>query len=234
MSDQRPALGRSLRHAGWLVAAMVASLALASSVSAAEPQPPMDPMAIKADGHVHGAAHARPRSSPNLVWHNGAILTGTVVQSIFWGSSWSWPGDKISGLDTVYTGVAGTPIHEHQHRVHRHEREGRVGSPTTGHLVDLSAGPTTVPSTATVQAEVSKMMTNPVANGYYPVYVDLKRGSAGYCAWHSYGTVHGVTVEFGFFFDLDRDPSIRDTARSTRRVSRRWPKCQRPRALARP
>src|SRR5262249_27144379 len=35
---------------------------------------------------------------------------------------------------------------------------------------------------------------------------DLKRGGAGYCAWHSYGSCNGVLVQFGFFFNLDGDP----------------------------
>lgn len=207
MSDQRPAVSRSLRRSGWLVAALAASLALASSVSAAGPQPPMDPMAIKAVGHVHGAPPARPpKASPNLIWHNGAILTSTVVQSIFWGTSWGSPGDKISGLDKFYTGVGGTPYMNTN--TEYKGTNGTVGSGVTfnGHVVDLTAGPTGAPSTATVLAEVSRMITSPVANGYYPVYIDGKRGNAGYCAWHSYGTVHGVTVEFGFFFNLDGDP----------------------------
>ena len=51
-------------------------------------------------------------------------------------------------------------------------------------------------------------MTNnrPVANAYYPVYSDQPRGSAGYCAWHSSGTISGIPVQFGFFFNLDGDP----------------------------
>jgi hypothetical protein len=44
-----------------------------------------------------------------------------------------------------------------------------------------------------------------VANGYYPVYTDIPRGSAGYCAWHSYGTINGTPVQFAFFFNLDGD-----------------------------
>ena len=47
---------------------------------------------------------------------------------------------------------------------------------------------------------------NPMTNGYYPVYTDLKRGSAGYCAWHSWGTCGTTNVQFAFFFDLDGDP----------------------------
>ncbi len=49
------------------------------------------------------------------------------------------------------------------------------------------------------------MITDPVPNGYYPVYTDQPRGHAGYCAWHSYGTASGVPVQFGFFFKLDGD-----------------------------
>ena len=74
-----------------------------------------------------------------------------------------------------------------------------------GHVVDTSAAPKRAPSTTTILAEVAKRIANPVANGYYPVYTDLPRGNNGYCAWHSYGTVRGVPVQFGFFFRLDGD-----------------------------
>src|SRR5262249_51530626 len=85
---------------------------------------------------------------------------------------------------------------------------GQVGSAVAygGHLVDASAGPTHAPKTSAIQAEGCKMIPSPVANGYYPVYVDLPRGSAQYCAWHSYGSCNGVQIEFGFLFNLDGDP----------------------------
>ena len=44
-----------------------------------------------------------------------------------------------------------------------------------------------------------------VANGYYPVYTDIPRGNAGYCAWHSWGSVGSTPVQFAFFFKLDGD-----------------------------
>jgi hypothetical protein len=53
---------------------------------------------------------------------------------------------------------------------------------------------------------------NPQANAYYPVYSDQPRGSAGYCAWHSSGTINGITVQFGFFFALDGDSGCDPTA----------------------
>ena len=49
------------------------------------------------------------------------------------------------------------------------------------------------------------MIPNPAPNGYYPVYTDLPRGHAGYCAWHSWGTINGVLTQFAFFFKLDGD-----------------------------
>jgi hypothetical protein len=77
----------------------------------------------------------------------------------------------------------------------------------SGNLTDTSATPSGAPSTSAVLSEVAKVTGNhPVANAYYPVYSDQPRGNAGYCAWHSSGTIGGVRVQFGFFFNLDGDP----------------------------
>src|SRR5207245_705803 len=74
-------------------------------------------------------------------------------------------------------------------------------------VIDTSATPSGAPSTGQVLAEVANATNNnPVANAYYPVYSDQPRGSAGYCAWHSSGTIAGIQVQFGFFFNLDGDP----------------------------
>ena len=63
------------------------------------------------------------------------------------------------------------------------------------------------------------MISRPVANGYYPVYTDVPRGHVGYCAWHSYGTVNGVPVQFAFFYSLDGDPGCDPRGDATRT----WP-----------
>jgi hypothetical protein len=62
-------------------------------------------------------------------------------------------------------------------------------------------------STSAILAEVCKMITSPdpSGNGYYPVYVDTPRGSANYCAWHSWGSCNGTPLQFAFFFNLDGD-----------------------------
>ena len=67
------------------------------------------------------------------------------------------------------------------------------------------------------------MIPTPVANGYYPVYTDLPRGRATYCAWHSWATINGVLTQFAFFFKLDGDPGCdpQDTQPGTARA---WPR----------
>jgi hypothetical protein len=144
----------------------------------------------------------------NLSNHGGPIMTSSVVKAIYWGTRWSnssFAGDKETGLDTFYqgwtgSGYAGTTTEFGS-------SNGQVSGAVSygGKLVDATAGPTSPPSTAQIVAEVAKMISSPVSNGYYPVYTDLARGSAGYCAWHDTGTAHGVQVQVAFFFNLDGD-----------------------------
>jgi hypothetical protein len=147
--------------------------------------------------------------SPLLTYHGGAIMTDAVVQSIFWGVKWSdaaFAGDKISGLDTFYGGISGsnyaTTTTEYT------GTNGTVGTAASyaGHIVDTTAAPRNAPRTLDILTEVCRKIPQPVANGYYPVYTDTPRGSAGYCAWHSFGSCGTVPVQFGFFFSLDGDP----------------------------
>ena len=52
-------------------------------------------------------AGARPSTSPNMTYHGGKIMPTAVMQTIFWGPSWSnstFAADKITGLDSWYTG----------------------------------------------------------------------------------------------------------------------------------
>jgi len=146
-----------------------------------------------------------------LQWHGGAVMHSTQVNPVFWGSSWSNPsfaGDKITGIEYLYANIHGTP-YAHTNSEYT-DSVGNVNtlSITYGtNVVDNAATPAGAPSTAQVLAEVAKATNNrPTAGAYYPVYSDQPRGSAGYCAWHSSGTINGVQVEFGFFFNLDGDP----------------------------
>ena len=148
------------------------------------------------------------RRSPTLTYHGGKIMQTAVTKAIFWGTSWpSYSGDKITGIDAWYTGFNGSNYAKASDEYTG--SNGQVGPTTThqGHVVDGSAA-TGGGSTSAILAEVCKVVTSPdpSGNGYYAVYTDVKRGNAGYCAWHSAGTCGGTPVQFAFFFNLDGDP----------------------------
>jgi hypothetical protein len=146
-----------------------------------------------------------------LAWHNGPVMHSTSVVPVFWGSSWnnsSFVGDKITGLDYVYSHVGGSG-YAHTNSEY-YDGSGNVNTTSISKAsdrTDYSATPSGAPSTSQVLSEVARVTNNsPVPNAYYPVYSDQRRGNAGYCAWHSTGTINGIRVQFGFFFNLDGDP----------------------------
>lgn len=157
-----------------------------------------------------GGFSTEARRSPNMTYHGGKIMPLAVSKAIFWGPSWAnatFAGDKITGLDSWHQGFAGS-----NYAKTGGEYTGSNGTVNSGlsnylgHAVDTSTA-TGGSSTSPILAEVCKVITSPdpSGNGFYPVYTDVKRGSAGYCAWHSAGSCGGTPVQFAFFFDLDGD-----------------------------
>jgi hypothetical protein len=170
---------------------------------------------IQTVGDAHGQAWAHGNAGGhggggrvnNLTYHGGAILAvAPAITAIYWGDSSAFGGDKVSGLDSLYAGLAGS-----KYDLTNQEYTDGSGQHVTasvaynGHLFDTSATPGQDPGTSGVLAEVARKISNPVTNGYYPVYTDIPRGRANYCAWHSWGYVGSTLVQFGFFFKLDGD-----------------------------
>jgi hypothetical protein len=158
---------------------------------------------------ARNAGKAPARRVSLLLWHNGPVMHSTTVVPVFWGSSWSnstFKGDKVTALDYLYSHVGNTPyLHTNFEYTDGSGHVG-LGVSKSGDLTDASATPSGAPSTTQVLNEVNRVTGgHPVANAYYPVYSDQRRGNAGYCAWHSSGTIGGVRVQFGFFFNLDGD-----------------------------
>jgi hypothetical protein len=158
------------------------------------------------DGNGNGNAGFGGGGVKLLQYHGGPVQHGTSVTPIFWGPGWSTPGDKIVGLTAFYNGVGGSSYAATN--TEYTDGSGHVSSlvALNGTFIDSSDVTASGQSTSAIQSEVCKMISNPVPGGYYPVYIDQARGSAGFCAWHSAGTCSGVNIQFGFFFKLDGDP----------------------------
>ena len=158
-----------------------------------------------AKGNGPGQGGRSPKT-PNLSWHGGPIMVSAQVKAIFWGTGWADPGqqDKINGLDSFYSGMGGTGYDRTSDEYTAATQTVTDAITYNGHVIDTSQA-TGGGSTSAILSKVCKMISNPTPNGYYPVYVDIGRGNAGYCAWHSAGSCGGVIVQFAFFFNLDGD-----------------------------
>jgi hypothetical protein len=167
-----------------------------------KPEPPML--------GVHEArGNSRPGGgggSPNLSYKGGAVMGSAAITPIFWGPTISADAAKKSGLDAFYAAYVGS-----NYAKTNVEYTG-AGGPVTATNISVNAGisdptaaPNHVPKTSDILAAVCRNISKPVADGYYPVYTDTRRGSAGYCAWHSWGACNGINIQFGFFFNLDGD-----------------------------
>jgi len=156
----------------------------------------------------------RGTSSPLELYHGGKIMPTVVSKAIFWGPSWSnsgFVGDKVTGLDAWYTGFnASNYAATSNEWTGTNGQVGSTGLIHQGDVIDTSAAANGSKSSA-ILAEVCRQISagnispDPGGNGYYPVYVDLKRGHAGFCAYHSFGSCGGQLVQFAFFFNLDGD-----------------------------
>jgi hypothetical protein len=193
-----------------LLAATIAVVALAvSAADAAGPSINAGPQAgiVWTHGLTNAAGHARHTSSPNLIYHGGPVMTSTTeVYPIFWGTSFT--SGVISGIDSFYGGV-GNSNYAKTNTEYTNNNPLQFVSPGVHEnaiKTDPSSAPTRAPQTSEILVEVGRMYSHPTPNAYYPVYIDQPRGHAGYCAWHSAGTINGVNVQFAFFFKLDGDP----------------------------
>lgn len=167
---------------------------------------------------------ASPSTAPiaslsyNLLNHGGVINKLPVVKLIFWGPSWtSAPGDRIYGMDLFYKGWSGSGYANIQ--TEYSSSNGQVSNAISygGYVIDTSTPVAGEPSTGTILGRVCAMITNPdtAGNGYYVVYTERPRGTAGYCGWHSYGYCGNVLVQIAFIFNLDNDSGCGGTTSSS-------------------
>jgi len=176
-----------------------------STVNQLEARPMHEPPLMGAHWAREFAHAARTRKSPNMIWHNGSIMPSSAVTVIYWGTSWTSSNAKVSGLQSFYQGFSNSNYAKTSDEYNG--TNGQVGPTNSygGYFLDTTPA-SGGNQTSAILAEVCKVIPNPSSDGYYPVYTDLKRGSAGYCAWHSFGTCGSTPVQFAFFFNLDGYP----------------------------
>lgn len=143
--------------------------------------------------------------------HGGVVMPTAATQPIFWGTSWAGDTtDKIPGIDSWYGGYSGSGYANTT--TEYSGTNGRVTANTTAsaHLLDTTTASGGANSSVILQEVANALAANRVTppadgSGYYPVYTDIPRGSAGYCAYHSSGTIGTTRVQFAYFWKLDGD-----------------------------
>jgi hypothetical protein len=69
---------------GFVVLLFPSQLLTAQDVAARNHEPPALGLALGQGLRHAGGSHR----SPNMTWHNGAIITSSAATAIFWGTSW--------------------------------------------------------------------------------------------------------------------------------------------------
>ena len=169
-----------------------------------------------------------------MTYHGGVIMPTSNTEAIFWGTSWAnYSGDKITGMDTWYTGFSNSNYAKTSDEYTG--SNGQVGPTTIIGAPDRHLGFHGRLNTSTILAEVCKVITSPDpnGNGYYAVYTDTPRGNAGYCAWHSVGTCSGIRVQFALLLQARWRRRMRSAGylRSTFAGSCSYRQCQRTRTV---
>jgi hypothetical protein len=146
---------------------------------------------------------ARPggnTSGGNLIDHGGAVLPTDTTYAIWWGNSAAWPSDAQSGLDALLEGFEGTNFLS---IANQYMRGGSTNSSFAGNLYDAaSSPPSRSPKTSAIVGEACKVLSanglKPSATALYVVYTSNFPGHVNFCAWHSYGTCNGTTIQVAY------------------------------------
>lgn len=137
--------------------------------------------------------------------HTNPVKVMSTIQTkpIFWGANWYNPrfySDKVLGLMSFYQNIQSSTYTDNISEYLPDKLDHYVVSP----VIDTS------PASLDSQDVLNKICDVAGAfnadTDYFPVYVDLKRGNASFCAYHGAGTCNGHPVQFAFFFNIDDDP----------------------------
>jgi hypothetical protein len=150
---------------------------------------------------------ARPVSTAGaLTYHNGALLVTNKSYAIFWGTQWSNPGDKITGMESFFQGWGGSNYAGLQTEYNNASGAFISAAHTyLGKTIDLSAAPNRALQVSdAVNKACSASGQNPDPSAVYFIFTGTGAGNVGYCAWHSWGSCsNGKPVQVAYMPNID-------------------------------
>jgi len=140
---------------------------------------------------ANAAAPKVVATTPNMTRHGGNAMSVTNIYSIYWGSSFPTSGyaDSVNGF---LTGI-GSSLYNSV--TTQYMPTATPNSMTfKGSFSDAGTPPTSSPTTASILAEVYKVVTAAGKTidpqGLYMVFTNNFPSKANYCAWHGAGSVN--------------------------------------------
>lgn len=145
------------------------------------------------EAKVANAATPKPPVvvNPNLIKHSGSAMQTTHIYSIYWGSTFPASG-YMASVDAFLSGISSSPYNS---VTTQYMPTSAANSMTfVRSFTDPTAAPTSSPTTASILAEVYKVVvTNGKQTidpqGLYMVFTNNFPSRANFCAWHGAGSV---------------------------------------------
>jgi hypothetical protein len=161
--------------------------------------------------HLHLQRDAKPGGgggSPLMTAHGGGVLVTNRTHAIWWGSEWSsasFAGDKITGMESFFSGWNGSNIAAASTEYSGTNGQVTTGSTFAGSSFDTSTAPKRAINTSTAVAEACAIANNnPDPNGVYFIFTSTGAGHVNYCAWHSWGTCsNGALIQVAYMPNID-------------------------------
>jgi hypothetical protein len=148
-------------------------------------------------GHAgHGSS-----GTSNLIDHGGRILPASNIYYIWWGNPGGWPSDAQAGLTTLAGGLNGSSFMNDIFP--QYMRNSGASTQYVTSLYDSSSTPPSRgPSVSTIVKEACKVITasgqQPDPTALYMVLTSNFPKGVNYCAWHSWGTCNGATIQVAY------------------------------------
>ena len=162
--------------------------------------------------HLKPQHPAKPGASSLLVDHGGKLLPSSKTYAIWWGRS-GFPTDEQGAIPLLLQGFNGS---SYLATANEYMRGATAGTSYGGAYADSSAPPSHGPSVNAIVNEVASVLAangqTPDPNAIYFVYTS-NFPKVNYCAWHSAGSVGGVTVQVAYVPNTTRRDRLRPGGR---------------------